>query len=253
MSEAHTRKMLLQEAQYEFPYHYIPYLANMGSARRHRMLRWGFEYLCYQHHIRDTVMQLTPKSALEIGCGDGYLIGSLADDVEYCVGADFSAKAIGFARAFHPDVDFHIGDASDIEGEFDVVAAVEVLEHIPDKEVSDFLRILFNRARPGGHIVVSVPSVVLPLSNKHFRHYTSELLREQVLGACPDADVESEEYVCRIPRWMATYNKLTANRYWFLDVGLVSDWIWRRLWKSHRVGDENTGRHVVGVFRKPSP
>lgn len=242
----------MQEAQYEFPYHYIPHFTSTDTGRRHRMLGWGFEYLCYQRHIRETVLQFSPKSVLEVGCGDGYFIGSLGADVDRRVGADFSDKAIGFARAFHPEVRFYAGDASELEEEFDVVSAIEVLEHIPDEEVAQFLRVLFGRARPGGHVVISVPSVILPLNKKHFRHYTSELLHKQVLEAYPGAEVVSEQYVCRMPRWMRVYNKLTANRYWFIEIGVISDWVWRRLWQIHRVGDKNTGRHVVGVFRKPA-
>jgi len=250
MPENNSKKLKIQEAQYEFPYHYIPHFTSADTATRHRLLGWGFEYLCYQRHIRETVLQMEAESVLEVGCGDGYFIGSLGEQIPRRVGADFSEKAIGFARAFNPDVRFYAGDAAELDEEFDVVCAIEVLEHIPDEEVMRFLRVLFDRVRPGGNLVISVPSVVLPLHKKHFRHYTSGMLRKQVLEASPTAEVVNESYVCRIPRWMAFYNRLTANRHWLFDIHVMSDWVWRRLWRKHRVGDENTGRHVVGVFRK---
>jgi 2-polyprenyl-3-methyl-5-hydroxy-6-metoxy-1,4-benzoquinol methylase len=193
---------------------------------------------------------MSPDSVLEVGCGDGYFIGALGEQVKERVGADFSAKAIGFARAFHPDVRFHVGDVVELEQQFDVVAAIEVLEHIPDEQVADFLRVLFNRTRPGGHVVICVPSVVLPLNRKHFRHYTAELLHDQVRKAYPDAELVREEHLCHVPRWMRIYDKVTVNRHWLLDIGFVSNWLWRRLWKRHRIADPVTGRHVVGVFRR---
>lgn len=240
----------LQEAQYEFPYHYIPTLIDRG-AQPSRALRWGFEYLCYQRHIVDAVCALSPAAVLEVGCGDGYFIGSMGSSVPHRVGADFSEKAIAFARAFHPDVHFHVGDASAIDQQFDVVAAIEVLEHIPDDQVTNFLSVLFERAKPGGHVLISVPSVVLPLNKKHFRHYSEELLHSQVTEAVPNSECMGIEHICRVPRWMSLYNRLTMNRYWTIDVSAISSWLWRRLWTKHRVADAATGRHVIGLFRKP--
>jgi SAM-dependent methyltransferase len=244
-------RLNLQEGQYEFPYHYIPRLDTSGDARRYRVLGWGFEYLCYQYHIVNRIRGMSPSSVLEVGCGDGFFIGALGLDVPLRVGADFSEKAIAFARAFHPDVTFHVGDAAAVEEQFDVVVAIEVLEHIPDEQVPQFLQVLFERVKPGGLVVISVPSVVLPLNKKHFRHYSEKLLRDQVGEAFPEVEVIAVEHVCRVPRWMAVYDKLTVNRYWMIDVKLISSWLWRRLWSKHREADAETGRHVVGVFRKP--
>jgi SAM-dependent methyltransferase len=250
MHDDSEKKLKIQEGQYEFPYHYIPKL-NGSRAQRHRVLGWGFEYLCYQHHIVDTVRGLSPRSVLEVGCGDGNFIGALGSGVPHRVGADFSERAISFARAFNPDVTFHAVDAAEIDEQFDVVAAIEVLEHIPDEQVASFLRVLFERAKPGGYVLISVPSVILPLNKKHFRHYSEELLRAQVADAQPQAELVRVEHVCRVPRWMSVYDKLTVNRYWMIDIPLVSSLLWRRLWEKHRTGEASSGRHVVGLFRRP--
>lgn len=250
MHDEREERLKLQEGQYQFPYHYIPKV-NASGAQRHRVLGWGFEYLCYQHHIADTVRKLSPSSVLEVGSGDGHFIGVLGSDVPRRVGVDFSERAISFARAFNPDVTFHAGDAAEMDEQFDVVAAIEVLEHIPDDQVASFLRVLFGRVKPGGYVLISVPSVILPLNKKHFRHYSEELLRAQVADAQPRAELVRVEHVCHVPRWMAVFDKLTVNRYWMIDVSFVSSWLWRRLWSRHRIGDANTGRHVVGLFRRP--
>lgn len=246
-----SERLDIQEHQYEFPYHYIPRLDASGRGQRYRVLGWGFEYLCYQNHLVDKVREMSPGSVLEVGCGDGCFIGALGSTVPQRVGADLSEKAIAFARAFHPDVAFHVGDAAAIEEQFDVVVAIEVLEHIPDTLVTAFLQMLFERVKRGGHVIISVPSLILPLNKKHFRHYSEELLRAQVAEAEPVAEPIRVEHVCRVPRWMSVYDKLTVNRYWMIDVTAVSSWLWRRLWSRHRVADAATGRHVVGLFRKP--
>lgn len=243
-------KFDLQDQQYDFPYHYIPTALGPTEAKRYRVLKWGFEYLCYQRHIVGIVQSYSPMSVLEVGCGDGYFIGSLGREIACRVGVDFSEKAIAFARAFHPEVSFQAGDAAAIDREFDVVVAIEVLEHIPDEEVHAFLRTLFARTKDGGRVVISVPSVVLPLNKKHYRHYTADLLCAQVAEACPDGRKLKVEYICRIPWWVSLYDRLTVNRHWMLDVSVVSSWIWRVLWRKHRLADASGGRHIVAVFEK---
>lgn len=243
--------LLIQEQQYQFPYHYIPTLDAEGRAQRYRVLNWGFEYLCYQHHIVDKVRSMGPQSVLEVGCGDGVFIGLLGSHVKRRVGADFSERAIGFARAFHPNVDFHVGDAATLNEQFDVVVAIEVLEHVPNEQLTEFLFTLFARAKPGGRVIISVPSLLVPLNKKHFRHYSEKLLRKQVREAYPAARVVGIEHVCHVPNWMRIYDKLTVNRYWMFDISIISSWLWRRLWSKHREADAKTGRHLVGVFAKP--
>lgn len=243
-------KRALQESQYSFPYHYIPTITPEGDVKRYRILNGGYEYLCYQFHVLEKVKSLGPNSVLEVGCGDGYFIGALGDEVSERAGVDYSTRALAFAQAFNPGVEFYKGDASNLSGKFDVVVAIEVLEHIPDKEVIAFIKTLFERTKVGGHIVISVPSNVRPVSAKHFRHYDTALLREQITGAGFKFEIVSEEYVCRIPRWIRYYNRLTSNRYLFLDIPAISRRIWRRLWRRHRVADASGGRHVVAVVRR---
>jgi 2-polyprenyl-3-methyl-5-hydroxy-6-metoxy-1,4-benzoquinol methylase len=243
-------RLTLQEEQYHFPYHYIAHRLGLSEARYSRVLTWGFEYLCYQYHIAEKIISLRPDSVLEVGCGDGHYLGCLGNAVKHRVGADYSTRAIGFAKAFHPDVEFHACNAKDIDQQFDVVVCIEVLEHIPDIEISDFAQTLFGITKPGGYVVISVPSVVLPLNRKHFRHYTSQLLKSQILESVPSARLEELQYVCKIPVWMSLFQRLTANRYWLVEIPVFSNLIWKNLWERNRIVDEKNGRHIVSVFRR---
>lgn len=53
-------------------------------------------------------------------------------------------------------------DLSGAEGPFDLVVALELVEHFPPEEALDFLRRARELLRPGGRLVVSTPDVFTP-------------------------------------------------------------------------------------------
>jgi 2-polyprenyl-3-methyl-5-hydroxy-6-metoxy-1,4-benzoquinol methylase len=93
------------------------------------------------------VEELNPKSILDIGRREGRFLGLLNKDIVKKVGVDLALKPIMFARAFHPEIDFHVKDATEINDDFDIITAIEVLEHIPDEEVSQFLNLITNATK----------------------------------------------------------------------------------------------------------
>jgi len=69
-------KFALQDQAYEFPYHHIPYFEPGSGAGIHvRRLRWGLEYLCHLRHLAEVIAGLQVSSVLDVGCGDGRLLG----------------------------------------------------------------------------------------------------------------------------------------------------------------------------------
>ena len=101
-----------------------------------------------------------PASILDIGCGEGVLTSQWAEQIGdgRVVGLDLDdAKltAEWTARA-RPNLAFQTFDGADLpfaDGEFDLVAAIEALEHVPDPErkVAEMARVA------GRHLLVSVP------------------------------------------------------------------------------------------------
>lgn len=106
---------------------------------------------------------------LEIGCGSGRLLVSLADQFERLEGFDLSARRVelgarmiaeryphlvGKMRLITGDADrrFPYPDAS-----FDVVIACAVIEHCVN--VFSVMDELARVTRPGGHLVVTVPNI----------------------------------------------------------------------------------------------
>ena len=72
------------------------------------------------------------SSVLEIGCGTGDLLAALAP--ARGVGIDFSEKMIEIARQAHPEHDFRVMDAQDLEldEKFDVIVLDDLVNHLAD-------------------------------------------------------------------------------------------------------------------------
>jgi SAM-dependent methyltransferase len=116
-------------------------------------------------------------SVIDIGCGTGANIAALAQDYS-CVGIDTSEEAIQFARQRFPNVQFVCGTAPDDLGETgkqsDLFLLMDVLEHIA--EDGAFLSKLVAAAKPGAHILVTVPAEMAlwtehDVSFGHLRRY----------------------------------------------------------------------------------
>jgi len=101
------------------------------------------------------------KRVLDLGCGGGILSESLARAGAHVTAIDLSAEQIAVAR-LHAlesglDIDYrHIDSASlarELPGSFDVVACMEMLEHVPDPAVilADCARLL----KPNGDLFLS--------------------------------------------------------------------------------------------------
>ena len=243
-------KYRIQDYQYSFPYHHIPHFDNEGVGVCFRTLSWGFEYLCYLSHIRELVYSFTPSSVLEVGCGDGRVIGMLDWGIERRVGTDPSRQAIRFAKAFHHDVEFLSVDARELKETFDVVLAVEILEHIPDDQINTFLKTLEKRANRNGYVVISVPTTVVPVRKKHYRHYDLNLFQKQLEEAGVQLDIVNVEYVYKKSRFVKQYLKFTQNHYWFIELRALNCLMWNYVWKRLHKTDEKRGQHLVVVLRK---
>jgi 2-polyprenyl-6-hydroxyphenyl methylase/3-demethylubiquinone-9 3-methyltransferase len=112
------------------------------------------------HRFARAVAAEPGSRVLDVGCGDGRLVGELAQAGVCVTGADPSRIAIERARAAVPSVPFEqIGAAGRLpfdDGRFDKVTCVHVLQHVDDTQqlMSEMRRVL----RPGGLLVVAVPN-----------------------------------------------------------------------------------------------
>ena len=93
---------------------------------------------------------------LDIGCAFGFFLSWLGSGWER-YGVDASEYAIACARQQVPGVSFAITASTDLvfPGPFDVISALDVLEHIAD--LDGMLQLIAAGLRPGGGFVSVVP------------------------------------------------------------------------------------------------
>jgi SAM-dependent methyltransferase len=119
---------------------------------------------------------------LEIGCGTGHNLSMLAqfghvDAIEI----DPAARAIAAGRLGRPVGDAPLPMLTGVgEGQYDLIALLDVLEHIEDDHAAliGIKRLL----RPGGRLLITVPAHQWmwsghDVANHHFRRYSKSGLR----------------------------------------------------------------------------
>jgi ubiquinone/menaquinone biosynthesis C-methylase UbiE len=130
-----------------------------------------------------------------------------------------------------PHIDFIVQDAAGIgfpSEHFDLVVSIEVIEHIQPDEIPQFLAEIRRVLRPGGGLVLTTPTVNLPLNDKHYQHFTEEKLR-QLLSAAGFSVVEVKGFGKALsPSINKLYKKvLSLPGCWRLAKGVggkVLDW-----------------------------
>lgn len=143
--------------------------------------------------IADVVRRWFPeaRSLLEVGCGTGFVLKGLRESLPELrlVGVDLFEEGLVVARRRLPgDVELIRADAKELPftAEFDVVAALDVLEHVDDDVA--VLAAMYSAARRGGGLLVLVPQHPRLWSKadeaaRHVRRYRRRELIERVRGA----------------------------------------------------------------------
>lgn len=124
---------------------------------------------------------------LDVGCGTGATMDMLSEFGQV-VGVDISEHALAFCRE-RGHTDLFLADISDLsfkDSSFDLITALDVIEHVEDDERA--LRNLWRVCRRGGFVIMSVPAHRFLWSNHdlalhHKRRYVSDELRQKVQGA----------------------------------------------------------------------
>jgi SAM-dependent methyltransferase len=116
--------------------------------------RWN-----HNTHFHDLVLRAVPpdaRTALDVGTGNGLLAQDLADAGLEVTAIDLDETVLDAARTEHADAAIHWvrGDvmAADLGQQFDVVASVATVHHLPDLALA--LSRLADLTAPGGTLVV---------------------------------------------------------------------------------------------------
>ena len=131
--------------------------------------------------VRRIVRPPEKAKILEVGCGTGHNLAMLSKfgRVE-ATEMDKSARALAAKRLGREVQDSALPDLSAWpEKNFDLVALLDVLEHVPDDRAA--LKAIIERLKPGGKLLVSVPANKWMWSahdvahHHHLRYRKSEL------------------------------------------------------------------------------
>lgn len=115
-----------------------------------------------QHWQADecSLKPLAGKNALDVGCGAGLLAEPLARLGAEVTGLDASPELIAAAREHACmtglEIDYRAGELAQLQGAFDLVTCMEVIEHVADPAA--FVGALARRLAPGGLLVLSTPN-----------------------------------------------------------------------------------------------
>jgi SAM-dependent methyltransferase len=232
----------IQESLYTFPYHYLPTIHHGTVIRLHQQLKWGLEYMTYLSFIVDIIRQYEIESLCDIGCGDGRLINMIKQFIPNITGVDISEQALAFARAFNPGINFLCEDIRNLSGSYEWITLVEVLEHIPDADVTKIISNIARLIKDDGTLLITVPTINVPKNEKHYRHYTYQLLNETIRPF----------FEIRNCWWLYRYNIITramrvflCNKLYSLNFEPILKFVWRFHQHHTYFASERNGAHLI--------
>jgi SAM-dependent methyltransferase len=145
---------------------------------RHPLHRDSLSYFGYIDIVLGELPP-APLRVLDAGCGDGRIAHELVQAGHRVTGIDYLETSVQYARQLVPQADFLRADLGDdllelpglAPDSFDAAVLVEVYEHLPPRDCPQVLANLHRLLKPGGLLIVSVPTKLLPPSKLHYRHF----------------------------------------------------------------------------------
>lgn len=134
--------------------------------------------------VRREIRQLPRGSiVVDLGCGNGSLLGHLQDFGFQLYGFDSSVSGLAQARNAYPEITFIQADLTStfsthwLAGRCDAIVSTEVIEHVflPRLLAANCYRLL----KPGGKLIISTPyhgyakNLILALTGKLDSHFTA--------------------------------------------------------------------------------
>ncbi len=165
----------------------------MQEAEYEKMYRFEDTYWWFQGRksiifsILDKYMSpdsMKGEKAVDLGCGTGLILSEL-NSYTLTTGVDFSLLALSFCKK-RGIKDLVCADVSTLpfkDNSFDLIFALDLLEHIPDDYA--LMREIHRICRPGGKVMTTVPAYQYLWSEHdealhHSRRYSKRQFRELI-------------------------------------------------------------------------
>lgn len=184
------------------------------------------------------------KRVIDVGCGGGILSEGLAQRGAIVTGIDMGEAPLSVAKLHKLesglDIDYRQATAEQIAKEqaehFDVVACLEMLEHVP--EPGSVIKACAEMAKPGGHLFFST-------INRNPKAYALAILgAEYLLKLLPKGTHDYAKFI-----------KPSELSHWIRDAGLILEDItgmtYNPLTKSYSMSSDVDVNYIVHA-RKPS-
>lgn len=233
----------IQSREYDFPYHYLACVLD-NNFKSYRSWSWSLSYVTALKLVTEKIREIGSKSHIDVGCGDGALIAHIhheLSDLSLC-GVDYDARAIAYARAFSPELDFRSGDITQMSWpkKYQTASLIEVLEHIPIEQLPNFVRSVADMLEARGKLIVTVPSTNKAVDSKHEQHFTQESI---VRTLEPYFQVTNEIFGFeRISTWRKWLQRICNVRGFFIGVSLLNKYLLRQEMNFRASDGDNYGR-----------
>ena len=250
MASTKINKKQIQDDLYGRPYHH---LVGFDKFRTNDFYYSGLEYYGYSNFILDLINKIKWQSIADVGCGDGKICLELNKTFPKSTihGYDLNKQAIAFAKAFGHSKDnlkFFDKDFMEANQKYDLILLIEVIEHIPLKNMKKFMAVIEDKLNDNGRLIISVPSGNVPVIPKHHRHYD---LYDIHCDISPHFKVKKfwlvHDFKSIRYKFLRT---LLSNRYFVLNYRPLLDWIAKYYKRNLLHSNIDEGGHWIVIAKK---